>query len=161
MVQAFLLNEYMYYVVFGVGESASHHILLDWPGLCAFLKLNATGVLFYFGNITNSVLLRHDRYNYYWDIHVHGYPFWTKLFWFSKCSHLGMFQPLKLRLEYTIKYVTIGPPYVKLYFQLGYSTVELWVSELIVLVVLVMWINHLPLVCWSTFGKLVLKYVYL
>ena len=73
------------------------------------LMLNGTVI---FGNITISVMFLHDFHDYYWDVYVHGYPFWTtNLVFLSKVilvqqslTSWEVFVP-ELLLEYWIKLI--------------------------------------------------------
>ena len=72
------------------------------------------------------------------------------------CATPWVFSPLNILLEYWIEHVTFGLLYVVFTFPTGISCwgssrLCVWLS----LQRLMPWINHLPLVCWSTFWNLV------
>ena len=77
----------------------------------------------------------------------------TRYLVFYNPSTPRMFLSLDLLSEYQIQHVLTDPFMSHLATQLGYSAGKFQALQLIVLVALLSWINHLPPVCWSTFWK--------
>ena len=53
------------------------------------LGMNFSKVWYLLILITISVLFHHDKYECYWDVHVHGYSFWTPGLRFLKLGNFG------------------------------------------------------------------------
>ena len=93
----------------------------------------------------------------YYMSNINELPDGILFHWFCKCTPPWMFLPLDIPSEYRPEHVTFGLLCVIFKFPSrifcrrvpGFATA--WLS----LRCLVPWINHLPPVCWSTFGILV------
>ena len=127
--------------------------------LCA---LRCSGVKCYFlvflTNITISILFHLDNHDYYWDVYVHCYSFWTTDLGFSTLGNYTTiphipwcFCPWNCFKNIGLNKLLSGPVMSNLYSQLEYSPGSSELCNWLSLRCLVPWINHLPPVSWSDF----------
>ena len=67
-------REFLYDIESSVEQGANHLVMIFINKSCSDVERNRFAL---FANIIVSVLFHRDGYDYYWNVYVHGYPFWT------------------------------------------------------------------------------------